>query len=331
MSLARPFPGFKLRLTRFGGFFLAGMLLTGLAAANTGNNALVMMLGIAMGSFVVSGTWSRQVLGRVDVRVELPRRLHAGTPVPVDVTITNRSRIFPAYGVVIRDGSGAALLTEPLVGARGAVHRTAAVVPPRRGWQTFGPWRLEVVLPLGFFVKSKLVGQPVRRLVYPELKRFGTTVIGRGRRGQRAVGGGRRGRDGELRELREYREGDERWQIHWKQSARQGRLIVIEREAPAGEPLFVVVDLRRPQDGDPLAFEAMVSTAASAVLERLQRGLPVGIIVGRTVVQPCHRLAEIEKLWRPLALAHPLPPSAPPPAVPPGVEVMRPGPERAVR
>ncbi|NOZ79280.1 MAG: DUF58 domain-containing protein [Acidobacteria bacterium] len=326
MSVTRPFPGFKLRLTRFGAIFLAGMLVGGLAAANTGNNALVMMLGIAMGSFVVSGTWSRQVLGRVEVCLELPRRLHAGTPAPVEVIITNRSRLFPAYGLVIRDEDGAEILVEPLVGTRSVIHRTARIVPPRRGWETFGPWRLEVVLPLGFFVKSKLVGTASRRLVYPRLARPGSVALANAVTGPRWSGSGRRGRDGELRELRDFREGDERRQIHWKQSARQQRLIVVDRDAPSGEPLFVVVDPRAAgSDGTVIRerFESVLSAAATVVVERLRRGLPVGVVVGRIVIQPSGRLTDVERLLRPLAEARMQPPSAPPPAMPPGLATLR--------
>ncbi len=326
MSLTKPFPGFTLRLTRFGAIFLAGMLFAGLAAVNTGNNALVMMLGIAMGSFVMSGTWSRQVLGKVQVRFEVPRRLHAGTPVTATVTIRNRSRVFPAYGLVVRDESGARLVTQPFVEAGGVARREVRIVPPARGWQTFGPWRLDVVLPLGFFVKSKLVGSSVRRLVYPHLRWQGTAMLARASAVQGSPVGVGPGRDGDFRDLREYRVGDERRQIHWKQSARQQRLIVIERNRPFGEPVFVVVDPRLGQDDGPSVyqrFEAMVSQAATVVVNRLQHGVPVGVVVGRTVVRPCHRPDEAEKLLRPLALVRPEPAWGMPPAVPAGTTVIR--------
>ena len=38
-----------------------------------------------------------------------------------------------------------------------------------------------------------------------------------------------RGREGEITQLREYRDGDELRQVHWKQTARQQRLIAVDR------------------------------------------------------------------------------------------------------
>ena len=38
MSFADAFPGFKLRLTRWGALYIAGCVILGLAAVNTGNN-----------------------------------------------------------------------------------------------------------------------------------------------------------------------------------------------------------------------------------------------------------------------------------------------------
>ena len=77
MAFADAFPGFRLRLTGWGVAYLIASVVLGLAAVNTGNNALMALLGLALGSYVVSGTWSRQVLAAIEASVELafPSRL----------------------------------------------------------------------------------------------------------------------------------------------------------------------------------------------------------------------------------------------------------------
>jgi len=316
------FPRFGLRLTRWGAIYLVGMFLLGMAAVNTGNNALVLLFGLATGSFIVSGTWSRQVLGGAGGEVVLPRRLFARRPEPMDVTLANGSRLFPAYGLAIRDGGGRRVLFEPLLAAGARARRVAWLRAPRRGWQELGPWRLEVVLPLGFFVKTKELAPSRRMLVYPALSRGRQELLEapHGSRGEDRAG--ERGREGEVRELRDYRDGDERRQIHWKQSARQGRLIAVDRETMAPDPLFVVVDPRLPERADAAwrdRLEELISQAASMVVARLENGLPVGVVVGRRVIGPLTGMESLDPLMRPLAELEPLPADAPPPAARRGV------------
>ena len=167
MSFAGAFPGFKLRLTRWGGLYITGCVVLGLAAVNTGNNALMSMLAMALASYIVAGTWSRQVLASVNVSVSLPNEIFAGRPTFCEVELSNRSRFFPAYGLVLRAADGTTLLAEKLVGTGEICRRSVELVFDRRGWAPVGPWRLEVLLPLGFFLKSKELLPEQRVLVLP--------------------------------------------------------------------------------------------------------------------------------------------------------------------
>lgn len=305
MSFNTTFPGFRLRLTRWGGVFLVACLVLGAAAVNTGNNALMAALGIALGAYVVSGTWSRQVLARVEARVIPPRDLFAGRPAIVEVELHNRSRLFPAYGLLLRDADGWPVLLERLlpVGAsrRYSVRRSF----PRRGRVPLGPWRLEVLLPLGFFLKSKSLLVHDEVLVYPRLlERSRLSLSGRGgeRVPDRLEG---RGREGEVSRLREYQDGDERRLVHWKQSARQQRPIVVERQRAAEAPVVLVLDPRLSDPRDPELlerFEELVSEVATRVVERLGRGEAAGVVVGATVAGPYSSPAQAPLLLGPLAV-----------------------------
>ncbi len=316
MRSARRFPGFRLRLTRWGGVFLLSLLVLGAAAVNTGNNTLMMMVGVAMGSFVVSGAWSRQVLGNLEIEVRPPRELFAGRSAAVEVTLHNRGRLVPAYGVVVRDRDGSVLLAEPFLAA-GETHRHAArVTRARRGRQWLGPWRVEVLLPLGFFLKSKEVVRGVDVLVYPELLPTAAVPLERGGGRSSVVTETRRGREGDVMQLRPFQGGDERRHVHWKQTARQQTLIVAEREAAVEEPRFLVVDLRVEDPSDPRVlerFERMISEVATVAVGRLRRRLPVGLVLGRQVIAPVADLSRSRALLAPLAQAAPAVIDAPPP------------------
>ena len=305
MSFADAFPGFKLRLTGWGAAYIAGCVVLGFAAVNTGNNALMSMLAMALGSYIVSGTWSRQVLASVDVAVALPAELYAGRSTFAEITLSNRSRFFPAYGLVLRGADGAVLLTEKLVGTGETCRRSVELVFDRRGWTPVGPWRLEVLLPLGFFLKSKELLPEQLILVLPRLLRANPAISLEGGGGNRSMELlADRGREGEVSQLRDYRDGDDHRQLHWKQTARQQRPIVVDRQHAAEGPIYLVLDPRVPDPDDPkeqARFEHSVSEVATAVVERLRREAPVGLVVGPTVVAPVRNARQAGRLLRPLA------------------------------
>ena len=317
MNISESFPGFKLRLTRWGGVFLFAMLVLGFAAVNTGNNALMALLGVVLGSYVVSGTWSRQVLGGVRLRTRLPNEVFAGRPTLVEVELRNTSRLFPAYGLVVRDSAGRPLLFEQLLPASASSRHIVEVEFDQRGWRHVGPWRLEVLLPLGFFLKSKVLLPDEKVLVFPRLLRSSTVDARKGGGSRSADTLTGRGREGDVIQLRDYRDGDDRRQLHWKQTARQQRPIVVERQQREERPVVLVVDPRVVDPEDPSVrdrFEHMISDVATGVVRRLERGAAVGLVVGQAVIPPVRTASRACQLLRPLAEVQPLPVSEPPPA-----------------
>jgi uncharacterized protein (DUF58 family) len=317
-GFAEAFPGFKLRLTRWGALFIVGCLILGLAAVNTGNNALMAMLAMALGSYIVSGTWSRQVLASVDVRVVFPKEIFAGRTVFADVELRNRSKIFPAYGLLLRAADGTVILAEGFLD-RQSNHRTSIeLVFDHRGWNQVGPWRLEVLLPLGFFLKSKELLPDRRVLVLPRLLATEPRIDLDGGGGARSMElFSDRGREGEISQLRDYRDGDDHRQLHWKQTARQQRPIVVDRQHAAEGPVYLVLDPRVSNPDDPQIrqrFEHLVSEVATAVVHRLRRTAPVGLVISSTVVQPVRDPRQSGRLLRPLAEVQPVGPEAAEPA-----------------
>lgn len=309
VRVASAFPGFRLKLTKWGGIFLIAVIVLGFAAVNTGNNALMALLGVALGSFAVSGLWSRQVLGSVTVDAEAPKDVFAGRPVVVAVELANRSWFFPAYGVVLRDAAGRKVHAEPLLAPRASVQRSVELRFGTRGWHHLGPWTAEVVLPLGFFSKSKTVVHGERLLVYPKLLAWTRAVPHQSGGERRAERFDSRGREGEVVQLRGFREGDDTRQLHWKQTARQQRPIVVDRQRRAASPVYFVVDPWLADPADPAArdrFEELVSEVATGVVRRLERGEEVGLVVGREVVPPVRARRKAAALLRPLAEVQPL-------------------------
>ncbi len=113
-----------------------------------------------------------------------------------------------------------------------------------------------------------------------------------------------RGREGEVSQLRDYRDGDDHRQLHWKQTARQQRPIVVDRQHAAEGPVYLVLDPRAADPEDPdsrLRFEHTVSGIATVVVNRLRREASVGLVVGPRVYPPVRDLRQSGRLLRPLA------------------------------
>ena len=123
-----------------------------------------------------------------------------------------------------------------------------------------------------------------------------------------------------MTQLREHQEGDEARQIHWKQSARQDRLIVMDRQTQGRSPVYVVVDTRAEDPFDEETrerFEQLVSEAATTIVRRLERSQPVGLVLGPRIFPPERSGLRASVLLRPLATVQLKTMTESGPAVPP--------------
>jgi len=289
MGRSNDYTGFRLRLTPWGGLFLFLVLLIGFAAVNTGNNGLMLVVSCALGSYVVSGVWSRQTLGSIHVNLLKTPEIFAGRPAIFEIEVENSSRLFPAPGLVLRDENGRVLAGIDFLGRRRRMRVSFPFVLKKRGWTQAGPWRLEILLPLGFFRKSKAISAIPQVLVYPELREGRVRpAMGQGQsRGALRFTG--LGREGEVFQLRIFREGDDGRQIHWKQSARQGKLIAMDRRRVIDQPIVLSLDPRAFDPGDAqsrVRFEEAVSALAMTLLKRLERRETVLLKLGDKVLGP---------------------------------------------
>jgi len=84
-----------------------------------------------------------------------------------------------------------------------------------------------------------------------------------------------------LHSLRHFRQGDDPRGIHWKQTARTGNLVYMEREAEQSRRLAILFDNGVGELADDQArgrFERLVSEAATAALDHLSRGYEVELV-----------------------------------------------------
>lgn len=269
-----------IRITKVGLWYVLFTVLVAIAATNTGNNALYMVLAAMLAVLAFSGLISRQNVRGLTVSVEPPGEVHARTPARVGFTVTHRARLMPRWSLLLSLDPGGPPLLIPYLPRGSASRGEIEVMLPRRGLYTIAAAHVASLFPFGFFRKGVRYRLGVEVLVFPELFDEGARrdeASGQhGDEGARRVGWGH-----ELHSLRGFRQGDDPRSIHWKQSARTGALVYMEREAEDSRRLAIVFD----NGVGPLAgeealgrFERLVSEAATAAVDHLARGWEVELV-----------------------------------------------------
>ena len=196
-----------------------------------------------MAALIVSGVLSRNDVRKVEVEVTPPEELFARSPAAFQVEIRNRSSLLPRWLLLVSFSDHAPTLLCPWLPRAG---RRSAVVElefPRRGVHRIAAAHLATLFPLGLFRKGMRQRLDREVVVFPQPDPGPAAV----RRSTSAIGETQDSRAGwghDLHSLRVLRPGDDPRRIHWKQTARTGSLIFMEREAERSRRISVVLGQR---------------------------------------------------------------------------------------
>ncbi len=299
----------RIRITKVGFWYAFLTLVVGLAAANTGNNALYLVEAMLLGLLAVSGFVSRRNLGGLEVEAQAPSEIYANQPFSLMVELRSRDRWLSKRLLVLSAGADSEERLVPRLERRGSRELRLGMSFKQRGRHTISALRVASIFPLGLIFKSRRQPVDLEILVFPEL--YATDVAHQtatGRSGEQPSQS--RGWGHELLTLREFRAGDDPRGIHWKQSARTGRLVYMEREAEHGKRLSIVFDNAVGEHENRAAerrFERLVSEAASAAEQHLERGYEVQLVTREGIVPFGRGQAHRFRLLEELALIAPKP------------------------
>ncbi len=311
------------QVTGGGVIFVCIYTVVAFAAWNTGNNLLFLVFSVLSSTLFVALTAGRVSLRDLVVTARFPDHIFAGDPAPVIVTVNNTKRLVPSLSVVVEARERAEPRARPRGLFRRARERKRALayfmyLPHRakveqRVEQTFAArgrvlvtgFEISTRFPFGFFrLRRRLRARDVEIVVYPKPEGLGDELhllpIDAGQ-----LEAQRRGAGHDLHSLREYQPQDDVRHIHWKATARQGRLIVREFTAEDERRVHVVLDTFVEDNPEALLrFERAVTEAASLVThfveERAEVRLSDGASesrygVGREHLYAClRRLALVE-------------------------------------
>ncbi len=270
------------KITREGGYYLLMLGAIFVWGVLREANLLILAAGMLSSPMLLNWWLCKAALRGLEVHRRMPGAVTANTPVHVEFEIRNTRRRRGVWGVTIQDrcagegnkSAGPAIekrlfvLSLPAGQQRRLRYR---LLIPRRGRYHLGPLTLVSRFPFGLFSCSQSDSRNTPLIVYP---RLGTLSAAWRRRydprqqGER--GSHRPGRAaGDFYAVREWQTGDSpRW-IHWRRTARQGRLIVRQFEQPGGAQFVLLVDLSDPgrRTGEREDFERAISFAATIVTD----------------------------------------------------------------
>jgi uncharacterized protein (DUF58 family) len=90
---------FDYDVTKAGIVYVLVTLVIGIAALNTGNNLLYIVVAAMLAAIIVSGYSSAWVLRYLELDIHLPEHVFAGRPVLGRIVLRNPRRVFPAFSV----------------------------------------------------------------------------------------------------------------------------------------------------------------------------------------------------------------------------------------
>jgi uncharacterized protein (DUF58 family) len=293
-----------IRITKVGLWFIVLTVLVAIPAANTGNNSLYLVEACLLALLVVSGVTSRQNLRRLDIGLTPPTEVYANQPFGLGYRIRHSGRMWDRRLLVIAGiGEGKPILISHL--ARGEdLGGHLELMAKKRGLLAIPYIHLSSIYPLGLFRKGMRYRSDVELLVYPQLLEASAAKY----RGAGPVGehpSQRPGGGHELHTLRKFRFGDDRRGIHWKQTARTGELIFMEREAERGQRVSLLFDNAVSGSDDPEAaeaFEIAVSEVATAAHHLNERGFEIELITRGEIVGFGRGPRQRQRMLRSLAL-----------------------------
>jgi uncharacterized protein (DUF58 family) len=295
--------------TRDGWWSLFVVIGVGVAATNTGNNLLYLLVSLLLGLIVVSGMLSELVMrGLVLTGVE-PEEIRAGEPSLFGAYVANRKRRLTSYSITIELLSPRAqprLLYLPRLGAGAERLVTWEDVLPHRGRHRLAGVRITTRFPFGLFLKS---GRPILTsevVVFPAVRPLSREL----RRQLGATGHAparRRGRGTDLYNLRGYRAGDDPRLIHWRSSAKTQTLTVRELEAETTEDTRLILVGAGARQGE--ALEAGLSEAAAIATHLIHAGAGVELVGPGFFVRLGRGRPHLSRLLTALALYDPAAPA----------------------
>ncbi len=264
----------RVKVSRPGYMFMVLVAFIGGAAFNTGNNLLYLVLAMLLAALLFSFSISEYMIAGLEIKRDAIHMVTQGKVFTVNYIVKNTNRLVPALAMTVQDKleGEAAMAYVTYLRAKEESRIKGKTLATRRGRLAFRETLISTSAPLGLFSKTKrarLQGEVIALPSYRVSEEERSIIAARGSE----VCAHRRGRGDELFGFREYVRGDQVREIHWKTSARTGKLMIKEKEREEERRIRICLELTVPRpEGRDENREQAVHKAASLAASAVEQG-----------------------------------------------------------
>ncbi|MCK4738878.1 MAG: DUF58 domain-containing protein [Deltaproteobacteria bacterium] len=279
----------SLKFTKEGKRFIVLLILIGIAAINTGNNLLYLVVAMLLSLIVISGFMSEATLRKLHAKREAPRYAFKGIVRPIRIRVFNFKKYFPSFSFLIAESENQGFTSSGAYAPKLDAKKEKLLINDytfkKRGVAKLHALTIKTRFPFGLFIKGKTILQDAEVLVYPEIREITPENInasGQVSKDNKDIFFARKESSGELRGVRDYLSTDEARRIHWRALARTGNLLLKEFEDETEKKILIIFsntsgkDLRGKEEREK-AFEESVTQAASLTVYYINNGFSVGL------------------------------------------------------
>jgi uncharacterized protein (DUF58 family) len=265
----------KVKTKKSGYVYVAVICAVAMAAFNTGNNLLYLVLGMMLSALLFSFMMSEYVLQKLKVKRDNPETVMEGVSFRVTYNIKNNKKIAPSFAFSIHESLGDVHIETSLAylsAGKDDFLKERAVVN-KRGRIDFHHMNISTSAPFGWFRKYKKVPLEGEVISLPSTEAF-ETDIEKGLSEYEGKPRNRKGRGDDIFGFRKYQRGDPTKDIHWKTSAKTGNMMVRLREENEERKIRIVLDFKKGRlitDAE----EKLIRKAAATAKETIERGWSV--------------------------------------------------------
>lgn len=267
-----------LSFTRGGIGFIIILFLIGIAAINTGNNLLYLVVAMLLSLIVISGIMSESTLRNITVARIATYHTFAGKPALITWKISSGKRYTTSYSFIVEEIPIEEMASRDLyrlkLRPKGTFTRNIEYIFNHRGLYSLKGFKISTRFPFGLFTKGREESFKSEVLVFPRMKPLKHSPphgIITGDYPQRKKGTG-----SQPYTLRDYTTADDSRLIHWKSTAKSLKLLAKEFEKEGNKRALIVLQ-NHGQTALNDRFEELVEYTASLVNYLINKGYSVGL------------------------------------------------------
>lgn len=242
----------------------------------------------------ISGFFGKRNLSKITADVTFPQEVYANKEVPLSIRLKNNRHILPVFLMKVHLEEKETLF--PFIDRNGEAAKHISISFAQRGRYEINHIHICSVFPFNFFTRCRKIERPFEIIVFPEPQKCELSSLFEKEKtatGERLSD--KTGYAPEIISIREYRQGDPLKYIHWKATAKTGKLKTRELASPSFQP--VVIDFEKIVIKN---IEERISCIAYLILNLYKKNIPVGLRINSRLYKPdsspAHKTAMLKEL-----------------------------------